>query len=542
MGKEKNQSSKGLKRKYARVILAAVVGLFLLAIISAYSVYHVYMKDIQKRELARLEAIVKTLSIQIDGDLHQKLDQQYEKGGITNNDADLEYAQLHRILSQAQKQNNLPTDIYTLVMKEGTKESQLDNSFYFLVSSGNPYFKDAYTPPKQLFWNYQYGGLLEPYTSANGTWISAFAPIKNANGEVVAIVEADLEMTKFNDAAFMESMSSILPFLVTLGILIIIISIVIYYLANSLVRSSNQLLKDSFGKVSATQDVITTFVKSIENEDYTSDIDVGEVDDNAVVNSLVNVRTYLKDSKQEDSIRQWTNHGLAKFAEILRGDQNNLETLSIEIVSSLVKYLNANQGSLYIAELNEENEPVLKLSACYAYDKKKYLEKTIEPGDGLVGQCFLEKETLFMTKVPEDYINITSGLGEATARNILIVPLMLNEEVFGIIEVASFQALEAHEVSFVEKIAENIAATISSVQTNERTRKLLEESKELTENLRSQEEELRQNQEEMMATQEEMGRVMEDYKKQLADQTDQNERLKKILKKNNLDISSEAIA
>ena len=142
--------------------------------------------------------------------------------------------------------------------------------------------------------------------------------------------------------------------------------------------------------------------------------------------------------------------------------------------------------------------------SAYAWDRKKYLTKTIEIGEGLVGQAAIEKGTIYLTDVPDNYVSITSGLGDANPRSILIVPLLFNDELFGVMEFASFKPYQNFEIEFVEKLAEIVASTISRANINKQTQKLLKDSQKLTEELRTQEEEMRQNLEEMNATQEEM--------------------------------------
>ncbi|MCU0353651.1 MAG: GAF domain-containing protein [Cytophagales bacterium] len=228
-------------------------------------------------------------------------------------------------------------------------------------------------------------------------------------------------------------------------------------------------------------------------------------DKDVLGNALVNMRDNLRKVSEEDKRRNWATEGLAKFGDVLRQNTSDIEQLCDDIISGLVKYAHANQGGLYIVN-DEAGEPFLELKACYAWDKKKYVEQKIYKGEGLAGQVWQESEYVYMTEVPDDYIMITSGLGEANPRSILIVPLKVNDNVYGVLEMASFNEFAEHEIAFVEKIAESIASTLSSVKVNIRTQKLLEESTILTEQMRAQEEEMRQNMEELMATQEEMQR------------------------------------
>lgn len=227
-------------------------------------------------------------------------------------------------------------------------------------------------------------------------------------------------------------------------------------------------------------------------------------------NALINMRDNLQKVSQEDKRRNWATEGLAQFGDVLRKSNDNINGLSDIIIANLVKYLQANQGGIYIVNEENKQDEYLEMAACYAWDKKKYVEQKIYPGDGLTGQAWIEKDTILITDIPEEYVSITSGLGEASPKSILIVPLMVNEQVYGLIEIASFNDFEQHELDFVEKIAESIASTLSSVKVNERTQKLLEESTELTEQMRAQEEEMRQNMEELQATQEEMQRSQHD--------------------------------
>ena len=231
-------------------------------------------------------------------------------------------------------------------------------------------------------------------------------------------------------------------------------------------------------------------------------------------NSLLDMRLSLQNAEKEQAIRakeeeqrNWGTAGLAKFAEILRRDNNNMEALAYNVVSNLVKYLDINQGGLFVMNESEhEEDRLLDMKASFAFDRKKFIEKHIRPGEGLVGTCYLEGETIYITQVPDEYIAITSGLGDANPRALLISPLKVNDQIFGVLELASFKPFEPYQLDFIQKVSESIAATISTVNVNIRTSRLLEQSKLQAEELVNHEEEIRQTMEEMQATQEEMRR------------------------------------
>ena len=224
-------------------------------------------------------------------------------------------------------------------------------------------------------------------------------------------------------------------------------------------------------------------------------------------NALLTMRNNLADFADKEAKRNWINEGLAKFTDIIR-QTDDAELFYNTVLSNLIRYVNANQGYLYVLNDDNSNDLYMEVVAVYAYGKQRYLEekKQIRYKHGLVGQAWFDKEPLYFTEVPADFVNITSGMGEATPRSIYLIPLLVNENVYGIIEMASFQPLEPYKMEFINKLAESIASTISSVKVNNRTKILLEQSQMQAEEMRAQEEEMRQNMEEMSATQAEMER------------------------------------
>ncbi len=254
----------------------------------------------------------------------------------------------------------------------------------------------------------------------------------------------------------------------------------------------------------------TTFVQKIgegELEEKLAGMDESEVNENSLEGALLTMRDKLKNVQEQEAARKWSTEGLTQFVDILRSNETDVEELGNGIISKLVEYTNSNQGGLYLLNDDDEHNKHLELVALYAFNSRKYDQKTIRLGEGLVGQTFLEKKTTYLLEIPQDYITIVSGLGGANPKAILVVPLILNDEIYGIIELASFNEYRDYEIEFVEKLGESISSTISGVKTNQQTKQLLDDAQSMTEQMQAQEEEMRQNMEELTATQEEMART-----------------------------------
>ncbi|MBL6445645.1 GAF domain-containing protein [Fulvivirga sp. 29W222] len=215
-------------------------------------------------------------------------------------------------------------------------------------------------------------------------------------------------------------------------------------------------------------------------------------------------------ARAEDEKRNWATKGLADLASLLQSKMDQ-EELYDRLISYIVNYLDINQGGLYVINDEDADAVTIDLVSSYAYSRKKYVSNSYEVGQGLIGQTFLEGETLYLKDVPQGYISITSGLGEATPSCIIIVPLKVNERTEGVLELASFKPFESHYIEFLEKAGESIAASVSTNKVTARTETLLNSSQQMTEEMRAQEEEMRQNMEELSATQEEMARKEKEY-------------------------------
>ena len=230
-------------------------------------------------------------------------------------------------------------------------------------------------------------------------------------------------------------------------------------------------------------------------------------------NSLLEMRSNLYKSQQEaekrkneDDLRKWANEGLTQFSEILRQSTNSMSDLANNVIKSLIHFLGANQGGIFLLNDSNKNDVYLELVSSYAYNQERKKKKKIYPGEGLIGTCAIEKSYVYLVDLPNDYLTITSGLGGANPSCLLIMPLKVEEQIFGVMEIASFKRMERHEIDFVEKVSESIASTLSIAKINQRTAELLAQSQQQAEEMASQEEEMRQNLEELQATQEESAR------------------------------------
>ena len=265
-------------------------------------------------------------------------------------------------------------------------------------------------------------------------------------------------------------------------------------------KTSSKIRRDEIGEMSKALNNLVVglqrtseFAKEIGEGNFNSTY-VPLSKEDKLGNSLLVMRDNLALVADDDRKRNWTTGGLAKFGEILRSNNDKVELLTQSLISELVKYMDANQGGVFLINQEDPEDISLEMKGCYAWDRTKYLEQKVYLGEGLIGQSWQERSTLYVTDLPEDYIKITSGLGDASPTCLLVVPMIVNDEFFGVIEMASFNEYEEYQIKFVEKVAETTAATISSVRVNQKTKELLEQTQHATEQMRLKEEETREEQ------------------------------------------------
>ncbi|HWU85731.1 MAG TPA: HAMP domain-containing protein [Kofleriaceae bacterium] len=260
----------------------------------------------------------------------------------------------------------------------------------------------------------------------------------------------------------------------------------------ALTDNVNQLAGNLTTQVRAIADVATAVTKG----DLTRSISVEASGEVAALKENINemIRN-LKDTTQKTTEQDWLKTNLAKFTRMLQG-QRDLVTVAQQILSELAPLVSAQHGVFYLSERESESREItLKLLASYGYRQREHVPTKFKLKEGLIGQCAFEKRKIVLAHVPGDYIQISSGLGEAKPLSILILPVLFEGEVNAVIELASFDRLsEIHEV-FLDQLTESIGIVVNTIAAGMRTESLLKQSQSLTQELQSQQEELRETNE-----------------------------------------------
>jgi len=247
----------------------------------------------------------------------------------------------------------------------------------------------------------------------------------------------------------------------------------------------NRLAANLTTQVRAIAEVATAVTKG----DLSQSITVEAAGEVAYLKDTVNemIRN-LKDTTRKNNDQDWLKTNLAKFTRLLQG-QKDLLTVSRLILSELAPLVNVQHGVFYIGEGTDKGMD-LQLLASYAYRERKNLANRFKPGEGLIGQCALEKERILITDVPSDYITINSGLGESKPLNIVVLPVLFEGQVKAVIELASFHAFNLIHLAFLDQLTESIGIVLNTIEANMRTETLLSQSQSLTQELQLQQQEL----------------------------------------------------
>ncbi|HEX2781404.1 MAG TPA: HAMP domain-containing protein, partial [Gemmatimonadaceae bacterium] len=260
----------------------------------------------------------------------------------------------------------------------------------------------------------------------------------------------------------------------------------------ALTDSVNAMANSLTAQVRNIADVATAVTKGDLSRQITVEAQ-GELDElKSNINQMI---ANLRETTERNQEQDWLKTNLAKFSRMMQG-QKDLESVSRLIMSELTPLVSAHHGAFFIMD-NEAGAPVLKLIASYAYRSRKHVANRFFIGEGLVGQAALEKQPILLQNVPGDYIQITSGLGEAPPRNIIVLPILFEGEVKAVIELASFLPFSQIHQTFLDQLAESIGVVLNMIGASMRTEELLEQSQKLTQELQSQSKELQQQQDEL---------------------------------------------
>ena len=261
---------------------------------------------------------------------------------------------------------------------------------------------------------------------------------------------------------------------------------------------------DEIGEVASSLRDLTAILRDTTRQanriaagDYSIDI-VPLSDYDELGTAMRTMTRRLRELSQENKEKDWLNNGQVALNDQVRGE-HSLEDLSNRIINFLARYLEAQIGALYI-----NRDKVLHLQATYAYSSRKKLTNSYPFGKGLVGQAALEKNYINVSPCPKDYIHIESGLGVALPVNILVYPLVMNNEVKGVIELGAFKTFTEADRSLLGQVQESLAIALNSVESRGRQAVLLNRAQQLAEELQAQEEELKQNNEELEQQAEEL--------------------------------------
>ena len=263
--------------------------------------------------------------------------------------------------------------------------------------------------------------------------------------------------------------------------------------------------KDEFGYVLKELNILNqelknvkAFAKDVGQEKFDTDIKVFHNSDD-LGEALEAMRQSLREINDKEELRTWQLNGINSLAEVIRTSTREIESFCDVFLFHLIQYSELNQGAIYL--YNKEKN-VLDMKACFAYGRKKYIKQEIEYGHGVVGEVFRDGATVIMTDIPDNYMRIQTGLGEAPPKSLAVVPLMYQEQKLGVIELAAFHEYSATEKELFEQVSEIFTANLLNAINTNRTEELLKEATEATQKLNAQEEELRQNAEELLAMRE----------------------------------------
>ncbi|HEX5703290.1 MAG TPA: HAMP domain-containing protein [Pyrinomonadaceae bacterium] len=254
----------------------------------------------------------------------------------------------------------------------------------------------------------------------------------------------------------------------------------------------NGLAANLTNQVRAIAEVSTAVTKG----DLTRSITVEAQGEVAALKDNINEMILnLKETTQKNTQTDWLKTNLARFTRMLQG-QRDMKTVAQMVLSELAPLVDAQQGVFYVNH-SDNGDATMKLLGGYAFNKRKNLANEFQAGEGLVGQCMLEKERILVTNVPSSYVQVKSGLGQAAPNNIVVLPVLFEGEVKAVIELSTFHSFNDTHLTFLDQLTESIGIVLNTIEANTRTEDLLLQSQSLAGELQSQQDELKKTNEQL---------------------------------------------
>jgi len=325
------------------------------------------------------------------------------------------------------------------------------------------------------------------------SWVKLYEPLGWVIGTGVYVDYID-KIVAIKEKALKEQITQLITAVSAIGLIFIIASIIILALfartiTNPLYMIQEQLYDMSKGKIVEKLDInrkdeigemkksLDALIDGLERYSYFA-TQIGKrnfkaefqklSNEDVLGNSLLQMRNSLDLAQKQEQERlfeerktQWINEGINRIGDIITISRD-IQTLSDNVIIKLVEYIKVAVGSIFILDYDENSDPYLNLASTVAYDRKRIGKKRIEIGEGLVGACFMEKEPIFLTDIPEDYIQIRTGLGTANPKNIYLTPLKFENIVYGVIEIAAFEIQDKYTIELIEEVAKLFAVSLST--------------------------------------------------------------------------------
>ncbi len=329
------------------------------------------------------------------------------------------------------------------------------------------------------------------------SWVRLYKPLRWVIGTGVYVDEIDKAVAK-KTAELKHQLNMMVQSIILLTVVLLAIGLfVIYLLARSIIvpiyEVRSRLQELSLGKISdeeveiipneigemqaSLQELIdglkryTGFAQEIGRGNFDAEFTPLSNYD-TLGNELLKMRDSLKAARlaeqkrmEEEKIRHWEATGLTLFSDLITANSADIERLTEVVLNNLLSFVKVELGGIFLLRFPPdypETRPYLELVSAIAYDRKKYYLKKLEINEGLVGACFTEAQSVYITDIPDNYIEIKTGMGSAKPKNIFLAPIKYEDRVLGVLEIASLKELKDYERNFIEQVAQSMAVSLST--------------------------------------------------------------------------------